>query len=118
MRKPLLETVDIIGLVLCYLKCRCVTYNLCPIIDVVPSTLYVSLDYAIHVLHATVADANNIAFEIRWPSHLEMAESANLLTKNWRNGLALNGVLGVFDGARMPCRDYNDENVQNAFFEG
>ena len=94
------------------------TYELSPTFGVVPSTIYVWLDYGIHVIHATVTDASNNAFEIRWPSHSEMAESANLLTKNRRNGPALKGVFGVLDGVRMPCSVYIDEDIQKAFFEG
>jgi len=47
-----------------------------------------------------------------------MRTSAALLESNRRYGPLLKGVFCVTNGGRMPCADYTDADLQNAFFEG
>ena len=55
---------------------------------------------------------------MRWPTEAEMRESAMLLERNSKWGFALREIFGTMDGARTPCVDYGDANLQNAFYEG
>ena len=117
-RKPLLRSIDLLGLVLWYLKVRNTIYSLCPIFGVTDSTVGVWLDYGLEVLKRVVVQKEEKDYEIRWPSYEEMKASAALLENNRINGLLLTGVFAVTDGGRMPCADYTDCNLQNAYFEG
>lgn len=49
-RKPQLKSIDILGMCLWFLKFRCVSYRLCLIFGVGPTTLYVWLDFGMEVL--------------------------------------------------------------------
>lgn len=55
---------------------------------------------------------------MEWPSVEEMKESTELLQQNREFGHLLKGVFAVVDGGRMPCADYEDPDMQNAYYEG
>lgn len=116
-RKPLLQSIDLLGLALWYLKSRCVTYKLIPIFGVVSSTLHVWLDYSLEVLTRVVRSPANRDFEVKWQSEEEMRASATLLQNNSQNGPRLRSTVAVLNGGRMPCPGYTDANLQNAFWE-
>lgn len=113
---PVLQTVDLLGLVLWYLKTKGTMFSLCPIFGVVGSSVGVWLDFSLEVLVRVVKREKD--FEIKWPSYDEMKASASLLENNRINGGLLQGIFAVTDGGRMPCADYTDTNLQNAYFEG
>jgi len=115
-RKPLLSSIDLLGMSLWYIKTNQTMYSLCPIFGIVSSTLGVWLDYSLEVLQSVVK--RNKECEIRWPSHDEMEKSSSLLHCNRVNGRLLEGVFGITDGGRMPCADYTEPNLQNAYLEG
>ena len=117
-RKPILRSVDLLGLALWFLKSCDPPYKLCLIFGVIPSTLYCWLNYALEVLYRLVQNKNIADFEIRWPSPAEMKSSCQLLESNRQNGFLLKGVFAVVDGARMPWATYADPKLQNAYWEG
>ena len=43
---------------------------------------------------------------------------SSLTQTNGRHGELLKGVFTITDGGRMPCANYADPAVQNAYFEG
>ncbi len=93
-------------------------YQLCPVFGVVQTTLSVWLDYALEVLLRVVSSKHNTPVEIRWPTCTEMQASASLLQNNRPLGALLTDVFAMTDGARMPCAEFTDVDVQNAYFEG
>ena len=117
-RVPQVDSMDLLGPALWYLKSRCTMYSLCPVFGLVPTTVSVWLDYALEVLLRVVNKRKHRDFEIRWPTVDEMKLSAELLWKSRPQWHLLRGVFGVVDGGRMPCAHYVDPELQNAFFEG
>ena len=75
------------------------------------------MDYSLEVLLHVVKWKYPKDFEVRWPTVLEMHASASLLQQNWTYGPIFRGVFAVTDGGRMPCAEYNDRDLQNAYFE-
>ena len=117
-RHPQHRSVDLLAMSLWYLKTKGSTYMLCPIFGIVPASLSVWLDYSPEVLLRVVKKPSRADFEIRWPNEGEMRASSMLLQNNRTYGPYLKGVFAVPDGGRMPCADYTDTNLQNAYFEG
>ena len=117
-RKPFLRSCDLLGMALWYLKTKASMYSLCPIFGVVPSSIGVWMDFSLQVLLHVVKRKSRREFEIRWPSVEEMEASSSLLQSNRVYGPFLKGVFAVTDGGRMPCADYTDKNLQNAYYEG
>lgn len=116
-RKCGLDSVDILGLVLCYLKSSARQMSLCPMFGLVPSSLQIWVDYGMEVLSKVFKDKHNGHFNVEWPDESAMKASSDNLVKNRPNGRLLKGIFAVVDGGRLPCADYNDVNVQNAFYE-
>lgn len=117
-RKPLLESVDILGLVLKYLKSTARQHELCGMFGLVPSTVSVWIDYGLTVLLRVLRDKTVPEFRVAWPTVAEMDASYKLLRCNRPNGCLLPDVFGVVDGGRMLCADYSDADLQNAYYEG
>ena len=117
-RKPYLDSIDILGLVLRYLKSRDSIYRLCPIFGIVPGTISVWLDYAMEVLFRVMQRTELPDIEIHWPTLQEMEVSTRLLQRNRQYGPLLKGVLAVMDGGCMPCPSYVQPDLQNAYWEG
>ena len=116
--KHQLESINVIGLCLWYLKSGDPMYKLCPIFGIVPSTVRAWLEYGLEVLLSVVRDQKNTQFAIAWPKYSEMVQSAALLQQDRQNGRTLGGVFGIMGGERMPCGTYTDPYVQNAYWEG
>lgn len=117
-RCPLVKTADLLGLSLWYLKTKSAIYQLCPIFGITPTGISVWLNYILEVLYQVVTDSNCEDFDIRWPTDEEQLESASLLESNRVHGRLLRGVFAIMDGGKMPCSEYLDTDLQNAFFEG
>eukprot|EP00171_Calliarthron_tuberculosum_P023637 IDg23637t1 len=117
-RPAQLRSIDVLGLVLWFLKCRNPVYRLCPVFGIVPSSIHVWLDYGLEVLTRVVRRPELRDFEIRWPTEEEMRSSSALLEHNRQYGHLLRGVFAVLDGGRMPCASYVDADLQNAYWEG
>ena len=117
-RPPQIETIDILGIALWYLTCRTALYDISLTFGLVPSSVSVWLDCGLEVLYRVVTNAQNVDFQIRWPTKEEMEQSNLLLKRNRPSGERLNGVFAVTDGGRMPCADYTNSYIQNAYFEG
>ena len=117
-RNPQLQSVDLLGLSLWYLKTKGSVYTLCPIFGIVPSSFLVWLEYSLEVLLRVVKKTSRTEFEIRWPNEGEMLASSLLLQINRTDGPLLKGIFAVTDGGRMPCADYTDVDIQNAYFDG
>ena len=117
-RQPQLESTDLLTMCLWYLKSTGRMYQLCPVFGVVQTTLSVWLDYALEVLLRVVSSKHNTPFEIRWPTCTEMQASASLIQNNRPLGALLTVVFAITDGARRPCAEYTDVDLQNAYFEG
>ena len=117
-RNPQLQSVELLGISLWYLKTKGSGYTLCPIFGIIPASLSVWLDYSLEVSLRVVKKTSKTEFEIRWLDEREMLASSLLLQNNRTNGPLLKGVFAVTDGSRMPCADYMDVDTQNAYFEG
>lgn len=113
-----ISTVDLLGLALWYVKSSDRQFKMGTIFGLVPSNLSVWIDYSLQVLLRLCVKKRHPDLRIEWPSESEMKESAELLSKNRRNGSLLQKIFGVLDGGRLPCADYTDSDVQNAFYEG
>lgn len=50
--------------------------------------------------------------------HAEKEDSAKRLKENRPNGQAISDIFGVLEGGRIPCADYLDYGIQNAYNEG
>ena len=61
-KTPILESVDLVGMVLWYLKSKEYMYRMCPIFRVVPATMSVWLNYALHLMHKVVQEKSNKCF--------------------------------------------------------
>ena len=114
----MIQSFDFVGFVLWYLKCRCAVYKLCPIFGLVPTSVYIWLDFSLEVLANAVRCSSYTEFEIRWPSLTEMKASASILERNREYGKLMAGIFAVVDGARTPCADFTDADLQNAYWEG
>eukprot|EP00172_Hildenbrandia_rubra_P003983 Plantae.Rhodophyta-Hildenbrandia_rubra.ctg7260.p1 GENE.Plantae.Rhodophyta-Hildenbrandia_rubra.ctg7260~~Plantae.Rhodophyta-Hildenbrandia_rubra.ctg7260.p1 ORF type:complete len:412 (+),score=29.57 Plantae.Rhodophyta-Hildenbrandia_rubra.ctg7260:277-1512(+) len=117
-RNPNIEPIDLLALVLWFLKSRCAAREMCFLFGIVPSSVSTWLNYSLEALWRLVKDHCSKGFEIRWPSPKEMELSAALLEKNRAHGGVLKGVLAVTGGGRMPCADYTDTGLQSAYYEG
>lgn len=117
-RNPHVTSLDILGLVLKYVKSTGRQYEMCGMFGFVPSTVSVWIDYGLTVLLKVLRDKSVPEFRVKWPKIEEMDESHRLLKFNRSNGPLLPNVFAVIDGARMPCADYTDSDLQNAFYEG
>ena len=107
-----------LGLALFYMKSRDSVYNMCPVFGIIPSSMYVWLDFSLEILLRVVERSDAHDFLIRWPSVSQMRFSSELLQRNRANGSLLRGVFAITDGARMPCVTYGDPDLQNAYWEG
>ena len=117
-RNPQLRSVDLLARSLWYVKTKGTLFSLCPVFGIVPSSIGVWMDYSLEVLLHVVKRKNRKDFEIRRPSVEEMEASSALLEQNRVHGLFLRGVFAITDGGRMPCAEYTDLDLQNAYFEG
>ena len=77
--KATLESFNLLGLALHYLKGKDVMYKICLIFGLIPSSLYVMLDHAPEVLLTPVTKTENKNYELRWPTSLEMNSPYTLL---------------------------------------
>ena len=71
-RKSFLRTVDLLGLVLWWLKCKDCLYRICVDFGIVSSSASIWLDFAAEVLLKVVQRRVLEEFVIRWPSAAEM----------------------------------------------
>lgn len=92
-------TEDNIGLGLLSLKCSGGQNQLCPIFRLVPSAVFVWLDYGLGVLHRTLRHKKVPEFRVKWPTTQEMDESAQLILENRPNRTLLPRVFAVVDVA-------------------
>eukprot|EP00171_Calliarthron_tuberculosum_P001424 IDg1424t1 len=97
-RRPQLESIDLLGLALFYLKSCDSVYRACPIFGIVPSSVYVWLDYSLQVLERVVKRSDEVDFAIVWPDKEAKRKSAALLQRNRRLGPLLSGVFAIMDG--------------------
>lgn len=63
-----LNSVDLRGLALFYLKSKDFAYRLCPIFGVVHSILSIWLNYSLKVLYKILSNEDNLDCRIKWPS--------------------------------------------------
>lgn len=117
-RNCTVTSIDILGLVLCYLKSSCRQMALSPMFGLVLSSVQVWIDYGMEVLDKVLRDKSNIAARVSWPTEAEMKESSLALMKNRPNGRMMKGIFAVVDGGRVPCAHYTDCDMQNAYYEG
>jgi len=117
-RNEQMETIDLLGIALWYLKSRDPIYKMCTTFGLVPSSMSAWLDYSMEVLFKVVTDSSLTDFEIKWPTPQQMEFSAELLRRNRQHGQLLQGTFGISDGGRMPCAIYTNPDLQNAYFEG
>lgn len=117
-RRPMLDTTDILGLKLRYLKSCGKQYYLCGMFGLVETIVSVWKDYGFNLLLNTLRNKGVPQFCVSWPSVAEMDDSYQLLKKNRENVHLLPDVFCVIHGGRMPCADYEDKDLQNAFYEG
>ena len=109
-----------VGLYECdrYLKTRGRVYTLCPVFGMTQSSISDWLHYSLTIPEIVVTDKKRSLFAISWPTSVEMEASSQLLLRNWPNGRLLRGFFAVTDGARMPCAEFTDPGMQNAYYEG
>ena len=110
-RPPLLDTVDILGMALWYIKDRGCMYRLCVVFGIVPSSVSVWLDFALELLLRVVQKQTNTDFEVRWPTSEEMKQSAGLLELYHEYGHILRDAFTVADGARIPYAEYSHHGL-------
>lgn len=112
-RKPQLESVDIVGFVLCYFNTNDPIYRLYSILGVAPSTIHMWLDFHLKVLQWIIHQNFIPSFSIKWPSEDEIRESSAFLETNrgcafavrcfWDNGWRANAVSEIHRPRRTNC---------------
>ena len=117
-RPDQLRSVDLLALSLWYLKTKSTMYSMCPIFRIVPTSISVWLDYSFKVLLRVVKKRSCTDFEVKWPDEGDRLAFSLLLQNNRVYGPLPKGVFAVTDGGRMPCVDYTDQDLQNAYNEG
>ena len=116
-RSTIVDPIDMVGMSFRYLKFEESNNKLCAIFGLIPSSFRVWLDFSLETLSKAAKLPEAKRWEIRWPSALETEESANLLQHKSPQSALLKKMFAVVDGARMPCTDYTDPLVQNAYYE-
>lgn len=53
-KRPALDSIDLVGIVLWFLKSKDFAYRMCPVFGIVPVTLIVWLKYALYVIFKAV----------------------------------------------------------------
>ncbi len=114
-RKLQLESVDLMRLVLWYLKSKDCAYRLCPIFGIVPSTLSTWLQYFMKVLLRAMKNSSKTSCRITLTNKDEIQDSQLLLRQNTVHGRLLRGIFGVVDGGRMRCASYTEPNLYRFF---
>ena len=89
--------------------------NCASYLGIIPSSIYVCLDYALHVLLKIVTNSNLLDCKIRWTTFQEMETSSSPLQTNRRHSELLRGVFAITNGGRINCASYTDTALQNAW---
>lgn len=113
----MMDSLDVLGLTLWYLKSSGRQYQLAPIFGIVQTSLSVWIDFGLEVLLRMIIQKAHPDMRLEWPTEIEMKASAALL-KNRPNGHLLPNVFAVMDGGRLLCADYINTDIQNAYYEG
>ena len=114
-----MSSADILGMALWFLKTTEGQYALCPLFGQVPSTICDWTDFGLEVLQKVVIEdhKNGGPLRITWPTLEELCVmEEHINTREYAE--ALKGIFAVMDGARIPCADYIDADIQNGYYEG
>lgn len=115
-RKPILDSFDLVGMVLWFVKGKDYNYRVCRIFCVVQSILSVWFNYSLKFFYDLVRNTSNPYFYIKGPSIQEIQSSTNLLGNNRQNRALLQGVFEVIDSGRKKYASYSDPNLQKAYW--
>lgn len=114
----IITSVDILCLVLRYLKIICLQMALFPMFGLVPSSTYVWIDYGLEIFCKVLPDKTNVASKVSWPTSSEMKASSQILVNNRLNGRLMKGVFSLFYKGRIQCADYDDRDLKDGYYEG
>lgn len=117
-RPPALESIDILGLVLCYLKSSCNQNQLCRPFGIAQTSVGVWIEYGMQVLHRIVSHTANTQFRVEWPTPQQITESNAVLSQQLpANDPALHGVFAVCAITRLPICEQSTIELPSAFPE-
>lgn len=111
----MVKTEDILGLAVWALKIIARRHHLCPIFGLVSTSVNDWFNYEFNFLYLKLKVMTDARIE--WPSEEEMEKSTQLLQKNREFSNLLKSVFTVLAGGRMPFADYDDSDLQNAYYE-
>lgn len=74
------------------------------------------MDSCLKFLFRVVKRKERTEIAVRWPCRQEMEHAASIQETNRQYGPLLKGVFALTDGGRMPCADYTNLDLQNAYF--
>lgn len=101
-----------------YLKSPGRQYELCGMRGITLSSVNIWVYYGLSVMLKTPREKSVPEFRDAWPTVEEMDKSYELLRLNPENGALQPILFGVIDGGRIPCADYNYQDLKNAYYEG
>lgn len=104
-------------MVLWYLKSVGRMYILCSRLGLVPSSIPTRVDYALTVLNRVCNRKRYEDLRVQCPGKEEIEALAQLLKKNTAKRNVMIGVFAVLYGSRLPCTDYTEDDVLNAYYE-
>lgn len=112
-RPPLLDPPDETGLLLMFLNSKMHHKHLCMLFGVVPTTVITTINKLLNLVvsHLKRHDAARIKF----PNELEMLAYAEIVR---RREPLVDNVIGFVDGVATPVECSDDENEQNAYYNG
>lgn len=117
-RLPQLDSIDKVGLVLCFLTSKDPMYRLCASFGVFPSTLQVWLDFGLDVSLLVVRDPTRGEFEVRWQT-VEERQQSSCCWKEFEDGVHYCEAFLVSQMAvACVCGKQSNPDVHSAYWEG
>lgn len=114
----MLSSVNMIGMVHWYDKSAGQIYSYCPLFELVPSSISTWVDYVLTVQYRVCYRKWHDALRVQWPCKEKIGAPAQLLERDRPNRNVIRGFFAAMDGGRLPCADYTEGDVQNAYYKG
>jgi hypothetical protein len=108
-----LDAAGALGLVLHYLNSTMRETSLQQIFAIIPSTVSRYITFGLHILLATLKMIPEA--KICWPQPEDFEELSDLVVQRHPR---LDGAFGSIDGLKLPVQTSNDDEIENATFNG
>lgn len=111
------DDIDLVGLVLQFLKSSARHYGLCPTFGHINTSVNSWLQFSMEVMFKVVKIKDRVEFEVKWPNESKMKASSENV-RNITQEKNLSGVFAVVNVGRLPCAEYINLDTQNAYYDG